>query len=418
MTDSDYAAFTPATTGKLSQDRLDSVLLPAVEAAGVTIRFGAEVTGLEQDADGVRVRLLDGESSRRRTWSAATAPTAAYANWPDHPDRAGQARPWVRHQHAVRGRPQRSGPPVAFGMCGIRNDDVGGILISIHYPKRWLFHIMNSGIESMDDYPPERCAALVRAAIGVPDLPVDILSALPWRSSLWLADHFRSGRVFLAGDAAHVHPPTGGFGLNTGIPDGHNLAWKLALVLRGVAGDALLDTYETERRSLSAEFSQAQVMLRAKNMDAHWDGAKSAERAALGIAEFPVAQLGFPQISTAIVDPPRTDLVDRADVLANLDGAPGTRVPHVWLDIDGERVSTVDLAGPEFALLTDGGGWQVWDLPVPLRTYDVSGQHLPGLPAGGAMLVRPDGVVAWRGRPEGLESAAAQAVCRVPAAAG
>ncbi|WP_163506202.1 FAD-dependent monooxygenase [Fodinicola acaciae] len=418
MTTDDFAAVTPATMGQVSQDRLDSVLLPAAREAGVTVRFDADVTSLEQDPDGVRVTLQDGEvieaayvvgcdgaNSRVRELAGITrsGPGKLADGYVINTLFEADLSKWI--------------PPMAFGMCGIHNEQVGGILISIDYPKRWLFHIMNSGIESMDDYPPERCAELIRAAIGAPELPVDVLSALPWRSSLWLADRFRAGRVFLAGDAAHVHPPTGGFGLNTGIPDGHNLAWKLALALQGVAGDALLDTYETERRSL-ARSSQEQVMLRARNMDVHWDGTKSAERAALGIAEFPVAQLAYPQISPAIVDPPRTDLADRADVAANLDGSPGTRVPHVWLDLDGERVSTVNLAGPEFALLTDGGHWPVWDLPLPLRTYDVSASRVPGMSAGGAMLVRPDGIVAWRGQRDGLDRAVAQAICRVPAAAG
>ena len=96
---------------------------------------------------------------------------------------------------------------------------------------------------------PTHCAALVRAALGVPaDYPIAIDDVQPWSASAATATMFRKGRVFLAGDAAHLMPPTGGFGGNTGIADAHNLAWKLAMVLDGSAGFRLLDSYETERK--------------------------------------------------------------------------------------------------------------------------------------------------------------------------
>ncbi|GAA1694635.1 FAD-dependent oxidoreductase [Fodinicola feengrottensis] len=401
-----FDTFTPATTGSLSQDRLDLVLLTAAVAEGVTVRFNAELEGLDQDARGVRatVRTSDGPRLIEADYLVAADGANSAARDLAGIPRSGAGKLAAGYVINTLFDADLSEliPANAFGMCGIRNDDVGGILIPIDYPHRWAFHIMNAGIETVDDYPAERCATLVRAAIGVPDLPVEILSTLPWRSSRWLADRYREGRVFLVGDAAHVMPPTGGFGLNTGIPDADNLAWKLALVGRGVAGESLLDTYEAERRVL-AEFTQDQVLLRAQHMEIHWDGTKAAERAAVGIAEFPVAQLGFPQVSSAVVDPPCTGLVDGVDPLLNLDGAPGTRVPHVWLEIDGRRVSTVELAGPEFVLF-GGPSWRLAaekvaeNLDLGLRSYVQTPAFVAaaGIGDSGAMLVRPDGVVAWR----------------------
>ena len=87
----------------------------------------------------------------------------------------------------------------------------------------------------------------MRQAAGVPDLELQILGAVPWVAAAQVAERYRGGRVFLAGDAAHHMPPTGGFGLNTGVQDVHNLAWKLAAVLHGWGGEALLDSYEDER---------------------------------------------------------------------------------------------------------------------------------------------------------------------------
>jgi putative polyketide hydroxylase len=89
--------------------------------------------------------------------------------------------------------------------------------------------------ERPEDFPEARCIALIRQAVGIPDLAVEIKGALPWQSAVRVADTYRRGRVFLAGDAAHVMPPWGGFGANTGIQDAHNLAWKLAEVLAGRA---------------------------------------------------------------------------------------------------------------------------------------------------------------------------------------
>jgi FAD binding domain len=96
----------------------------------------------------------------------------------------------------------------------------------------------------------ERAAAFVRAAIGLPDSKVVIEDIAPWHAVAEAAERFQEGRVFLVGDAEHVMPPMGGFGGNTGVQDTHNLAWKLALVLKGLAGPALLSTYNTERQPI------------------------------------------------------------------------------------------------------------------------------------------------------------------------
>src|SRR5262249_4881250 len=100
----------------------------------------------------------------------------------------------------------------------------------------------------MASYTPERCAALVRQAAGVPDLDVEILGVAPWTAAAQVAERFRGGRVFLAGDAAHHMPPTGGVGLNTGVQYVPNLAGKIAGVFHGWAGAALVDSYDAERR--------------------------------------------------------------------------------------------------------------------------------------------------------------------------
>jgi hypothetical protein len=253
-----------------------------------------------------------------------------------------------------------------------------------------------------------RLIELVRAALGAPDMPVAIDGVARWRATSDVARRFGDGRVFLAGDAAHLMPPNGGYGGNTGIHDAHNLAWKLALVLKGVAGPALLSTYDLERRPASA-FTVEQAYTRYVTRSATYLGAKDYQPLA---SDFDI-ELGYLYRSPAILS---EDDGDRGheDPRASL-GRPGSRAPHLWLEQDGQKVSTIDLFGGAFVVIAgpDGAGWAEAARSVArgidglaLETHvvgsggltDREGQLGPafGLTSSGAALVRPDGFVAWR----------------------
>jgi 2-polyprenyl-6-methoxyphenol hydroxylase-like FAD-dependent oxidoreductase len=243
----------------------------------------------------------------------------------------------------------------------------------------------------------ERCVELVHTALGSePGLPVEIESVQRWSALAATAASFQRGRVFLAGDAAHVMPPTGGWGGNTGVADAYNLAWKLAFATRGVAGPGLLDTYSAERRPISAltvEQAYTRYALRVDPSLPRDDLMPPLDDAAI--------ELGAIYRSSAVhsdADPGQQ--LDDPHARAWTVGA---RVPHVPLAGDGNRLSTLDAAGPGFALLADQGHdlWQraageageSLDVAVEVKPID------PG-PAGdgwtGAALVRPDGVIAWK----------------------
>ncbi|WP_438483697.1 FAD-dependent monooxygenase [Streptomyces sp. S186] len=288
-------------------------------------------------------------------------------------------------------------------MTQINHPDVTGMLLAVG-ERRWVLHTrpFSDGSQSA-----ERCREAVHMAVGAADTPVEILSVLPWRGTLRMADRFRSGRAFLVGDAARAVTPLGAFGLNTGMADAHNLAWKLAMVLAGQAGDRLLDSYHEERHAV-AELVTRQALLRWENPRLHWDPTAADERRAAGAWNAPMVTMGYRYDSSAVYDPV-ADIPSTEDVAASLDGAPGSHVPHRWLN--GSDVSTVHLNASRFAVLAGPAG-EDWceaarklgaSRGIDLRAtcLDAQSATAMGLEGAGAVLVRPDGFIAWRSRTGG-----------------
>jgi FAD binding domain-containing protein/aromatic ring hydroxylase-like protein len=249
----------------------------------------------------------------------------------------------------------------------------------------------------------ERAEELLRASIGVPDMDVEVLDIAPWKAIADVADLFQSGRVFIAGDAAHTMPPNGGFGGNTCVQDAFNLAWKLAFVLNGRAGEELLDTYSEERQPigrLTIEQAYTRYVLRT----APYLGTDDIQP----IIDDLSLEIGHRYRSSAVV---QDESAGEDDGLPYVDpresrALPGTRAPHAWLDRDGERISTLDLFGREFVLLAgpEGGAWcdAAEDLPVAAYSDDIADAY--GISPSGAVLVRPDGYVAWRAQDDASAS--------------
>jgi 2-polyprenyl-6-methoxyphenol hydroxylase-like FAD-dependent oxidoreductase len=261
---------------------------------------------------------------------------------------------------------------------------------------------------------PARCAAVVRAALGVPDeFPVAIDDVQPWTGSAVTATAFRMGRVFLAGDAAHLMPPTGGFGGNTGIADAHNLAWKIAMVLEGAAHPRLLDSYEDERKPQCELIVEQAYARYVKRVDPSLPAANLAP-----LLDDAAIELGSVYCSDALLD----EEEEQRSATALLEdprkpsGGPGTRVPHIMLQRNGVPVSTHDLTAAGFVLLTGAGGGNWMEAAnalaaagIPLKAYRIAPdgdltnpdggfERTLGIGAQGALLLRPDGVIGWRTR--------------------
>ena len=246
-----------------------------------------------------------------------------------------------------------------------------------------------------EDLSAERCADLVRDALGVgEDFTVEIGNVQPWTATAGAAASFRCDNIFLVGDAAHLMPPTGGFGGNTGVADVHNLAWKLAMVLDGRAGPALLDSYEQERRPIAALTVEQAYRRYVERVDPSLPSSNLAPNLADTAIE-----LGSIYRSCAIVsDDESQDLTEAPETPS---GRPGTRLAHVWIEVGGERISTLDLAG-EFMLLTGPGGAKWTEAAIRtggVGVYQIEAEHVAaavGIAANGALLLRPDGVIGWR----------------------
>jgi putative polyketide hydroxylase len=395
--------WSPVAGARGTLDLVEPLVAAAARAAGAELRFGTRCVGLRQDAQGVDVELGDGTSVR-----AAHVVLADGAGGDLRAQLGVTSTRGASHGHqlnvlfhadlADRVRDRE------FSICLIAQPGLSGMLTALDNRSRWAFHLhYDPARESPADFPPARCAELVRRALGydVPDL--DVRGVLPWEAAERMTDRLRAGRVFLAGDTAHQMPPAGGRGASTGVADVHNLAWKIAAVTRGEAGDDLLETYHAERHPAGA-----------RAVAVSGDAARAMARGALAPPTGTPADLldmsgAADRYRSAAVLPAPGD--PTATVAGELDGSPGTRVPYAWVDA-GRTRSTVDLPAGGWVLLTgpDHPGTDA----VASAPVEAVFAAQAGISPAGALLVRPDGHVAWRSSDgEGLQAALRALPCAV-----
>lgn len=348
-------SYTPARLrGTCAQNRLDRVL---ITRAG-DIEFGVALDSFDQDADGVTARLSDGRTVRARYLVAADGVRSRVREvlgiGVTGPGVIGRETTSILFDADLR-------PRKPFAMCNIEHPDATGLLVTVDGTREWVF-LTRADREPTPD--------LLRTALGDPSVEVSIRSVLEFRGRGQVADRLSVGRVFLVGDAAHAIPPLGAFGLNTGIADAHNLAWKLAHVLRGAAEPDLLETYHIERHPV-ALMTMRQAQLRISDPALHWGQNMAEARRAVGAINAPVVHLGYRYGGSPL---PSTE-----DITLDLDGAPGSRLPHLWV---ADGVSTLDLVASRWCVFTADPSLEA-DLPV---------HHVPEWPYG-TLLIRPDSFV-------------------------
>lgn len=381
--------YSPCPGAGIAQDKLEPLLRDKAVELGADVRMSTELVSFTQDDDGVTALVRsDGEEYAVR----ADYLVAADGHRSPVRESLGIGRTGRGHMSTVRSvlfrAPLDDYLERGVGQFTIEQPGLSAFLTT-YGDGRWLL-IFSDDVERDED----TLRAMVVRAIGDPDVPVDIVTTGRWHIMAAIADRYADGRVFLAGDAAHTLPPNrGAYGANTGIEDAHNLAWKLAAVLSHEATPALLDTYDQERRPV-AWLCHEQLFARVDEDDD------------TPIVDDYAMAFGYLYRSAAVIGADET--LPRAMRPERWAGQPGTRAPHLWLERDGERLSTLDLFQRGWVLLADGGGWSdaARSQPIPVDCQrigiDVTTPQpdalLPafGIHAGGATLIRPDGYIAWR----------------------
>jgi putative polyketide hydroxylase len=422
----------PATGLRCPQNITESALRDRAQSHDVAdLHYGFEMTGFEQDDDGVTATIVAHDGGQTSTVRAHYL-IAADGNDSGVRDACGIGRAgdadmghFVNIFHrAPLGALVRDRPGWSYAVI---TPELTGAFVTINGDDVWLLHVNLARGETVEDFTERRCVDTIRGAAGVDDLDVEIISIKSWIMGAELSTAFRDRRVLLTGDAAHRTTPDGGVGMNTGLHSAHNLAWKVGAVVSGWAGPDLLDTYENERRAVA----QVNVAYSAKRggglikmVEAVRAGDLDTVRA--GIAARPAGgrqgmDLGFRYEEGAVASdgttpPPVGNPM--ADYVQN--GCPGGRAPHLWVQREGERVSTLDVLGGGFVLLTgsDGAAWRAAaqqaaprrQMPIEVLSVGEAGdlqspagrfEALYGVEPDGAVLVRPDGFVGWRAQRAG-----------------
>ncbi|KAG4440534.1 hypothetical protein IFR05_004004 [Cadophora sp. M221] len=489
----------PVTGQFISLEMLEPVLLSAVHERGIDIRFSTECLSISQSEYNVTARVKNRNSGSEYKLEADFCIAADGANSP------------IRTQLNIpRSDPSNSSSsndghllnilftaPLGdfvkdreFSILKIHHPStspsertIDGMFTSINNSDRWVFHLAyspSSG-ETASDFAKERCAEIITTALGFPERgeeheqenenenedevehtkpKVEILSILPWQASVRIASRMQEGRIFLAGDAAHQMPPYAGQGANTGIADVHNLAWKLAVVLKSQSQSKSSKTATTAETPLTRSSKSPSISsnllktyqperLPPNTHAALVSSSSTSPNGLLSLSPTPKLLLSILHrlflisgLSVWYTGPGIGIISENPGVLRGaswrawsfaglvmgLDGRPGRRAVHIWLDQTGKhkqkRLSTLDLLGRDFILFTGSCGreWiqaakkissHLSGVQVEIKAYVIGGDEdgdyvsvdgkaafetAAGISSTGVLLVRPDGFVAWRER--------------------
>ena len=403
----DLGELSPCRSVFIKQRNLEEIVRDCARELGADLCFGTELQSFTQDPNCVTARvrnLTTGEEKQVR----AQYLIAADGNGSSVRNLLGIARTGLGDlSHSIEIRfeadlkPLIRGRPLAFAY--IREPDFrayiaweegqdGGV-ISVEY---------DPATDAEVRFSEANCQSIVARALGLSEGSFRVLGTHPWIVGSWVAERFRAGRIFLAGDSAHVTPPAGGFGASLGIHDAHNLCTKLGQVLSGEASEKLLDCYEPERVPV-ANLTVDQATSRFKGLRS-----TGKSETAQTLYDESAITLGYRYRSDAILS---EDLATNPIDPGALNGQPGTRAPHVGMSNGGKWMSSLDLCrfhpilivGPRGHRWLDAGRQLASDFHLDIHHIGADDEgaakvflQAHGINETGAILIRPDGFVAWR----------------------
>ena len=433
----DEAAFahTPYPLSNIPQPVFEQELVARIrEDTNIRFQRGVECTGLSEHGDGVDVALRDTQSNviAQERYQYVIAADGAGSRVRDalgiNMEGPESLQDFLMIHFTAdlrRFTEGRRGVLYFLFAPGVR-----GTLIAYDQSKTWvLMHPWIKTHDNLADYDDERCRELIEQAVGAPVPEAVIENLSPWTMTAQIAARYRAGRTFLIGDAAHRFPPAGGLGLNTGAGDAQNLTWKLAAVIHASAGATLLDTYEVERRPV-ARINSEQSVTNSAQLLALFSAIHGPNPDPEHVAEHYAAVVGnptaYPALTAAIAaqkphfDSFNLQLGYRYNSTAVFEAAPvpivenvsdyqpswdvGAHFPHFWVHADARREPLQAhfpadrfslLCGPNAADLASKDCLHIVRFATDI-VIDQDWTAMTGLPATGAVLIRPDGHIAAR----------------------
>ena len=399
-------AITPTPLRNLAQHILEPVLVEELSGMGIMVEYSTQWTSMAQGDENVNSTVTlngleeiitsrfvlgcDGASSAVRRASGIAM---------EGPDNL-QSFAMI-HFAADLTSVTHDCPGVLYWLC---DQGAGGTLIS-HGDNEWVYmHPVDANhVISQSD---EELEAMVRSVLIDAPIDIKILKTSSWTMTSQIAERYRHGRVFLVGDAAHRFPPSGGMGLNSGVQDAHNLAWKLHAVITGQSPDSLLDTYDPERRPVAQRNAQASLENAFKMIEVFealgkldQEGLTDAINNQQTHFDMFGLQMGF-RYELEGSTTPNAPLSD--DIIRNYmpSSEPGSRLPHGWLIRDGKTISSLDLIDLTQATVIIGPSAHVsYNCLQVGRDFDDPDNwwgNVLGLPDDSCLTVRPDQHIASR----------------------